>query len=68
MDGLQVQWLLDRDSVDMADELSIYLHGIVDFDDEGQARPSGCRAARRCPTQAAEPAASAEPDAPAIET
>jgi AcrR family transcriptional regulator len=34
MDGLQVQWLLDRDSVDMAEELSIYLHGIVDFDDE----------------------------------
>ena len=34
MDGLQVQWLLDRDSVDMADELAIYLHGIVDFPDE----------------------------------
>lgn len=33
MDGLQVQWLLDRDSVDMADELAAYLHSIVDFDD-----------------------------------
>jgi AcrR family transcriptional regulator len=31
MDGLQVQWLLDRDSVDMAEELETYLHGIVDF-------------------------------------
>jgi AcrR family transcriptional regulator len=37
MDGLQVQWLLDRDSVDMAEELAIYLHGIVDFDDEPTA-------------------------------
>ena len=37
MDGLQVQWLLDRDSVDMGDELSIYLHGIVDFEDEPAA-------------------------------
>jgi AcrR family transcriptional regulator len=33
MDGLQVQWLLDRDSVDMADELQSYLHHIVSFDD-----------------------------------
>jgi AcrR family transcriptional regulator len=33
MDGLQVQWLLDRDSVDMAEELATYLHSIVDFDD-----------------------------------
>lgn len=33
MDGLQVQWLLDRDSVDMAEELAAYLHSIVEFDD-----------------------------------
>lgn len=33
MDGLQVQWLLDRDSVDMAEELAAYLHSIVDFGD-----------------------------------
>lgn len=32
MDGLQVQWLLDRDSVDMAEELEAYLRGIVDLD------------------------------------
>jgi AcrR family transcriptional regulator len=32
MDGLQVQWLLDRDSVDMADELEAYLRSIVDLD------------------------------------
>ncbi|WP_241842895.1 TetR/AcrR family transcriptional regulator [Agromyces albus] len=32
MDGLQVQWLLDRDGVDMADELEVYLRGIVDLD------------------------------------
>jgi hypothetical protein len=29
MDGLQVQWLLDRSSVDMAEELRRYLEGIV---------------------------------------
>jgi AcrR family transcriptional regulator len=29
MDGLQIQWLLDRDSVDMAAELSTYLRGLV---------------------------------------
>lgn len=34
MDGLQVQWLLDRDSVDMAGELETYLRGIVDLDAE----------------------------------
>jgi hypothetical protein len=33
MDGLQVQWLLDRDSVDMAEELESYLRSIVDFGD-----------------------------------
>lgn len=38
MDGLQVQWLLDRDSVDMADELAVYLHGIVDFPDQPEPR------------------------------
>ncbi|MBT2500198.1 TetR/AcrR family transcriptional regulator [Agromyces sp. ISL-38] len=32
MDGLQVQWLLDRDGVDMADELEVYLRTIVDLD------------------------------------
>ena len=32
MDGLQVQWLLDRESVDMAEELEAYLRGIVDLD------------------------------------
>jgi len=32
MDGLQVQWLLDRDSVDMADDLEAYLRSIVDLD------------------------------------
>ncbi|KRE31310.1 TetR/AcrR family transcriptional regulator [Agromyces sp. Soil535] len=32
MDGLQVQWLLDRDSVDMAEELDAYLRSIVDLD------------------------------------
>ena len=32
MDGLQVQWLLDRDGVDMAEELEVYLRGIVDLD------------------------------------
>ena len=65
MDGLQVQWLLDRDVVDMADELSIYLHGIVDFDDE----PPATDAAQPVDAdESAEPAASAQPDAPAIET
>jgi AcrR family transcriptional regulator len=61
MDGLQVQWLLDRDSVDMAEELSIYLHGIVDFDDEAPATdaapPVGADAS-------AESAVTVEPDAP----
>lgn len=32
MDGLQVQWLLDRDGVDMAEELEVYLRTIVDLD------------------------------------
>lgn len=32
MDGLQVQWLLDRESVDMADELEAFLREIVDLD------------------------------------
>jgi AcrR family transcriptional regulator len=32
MDGLQVQWLLDRDSVDMAEELDAYLRSVVDLD------------------------------------
>jgi AcrR family transcriptional regulator len=32
MDGLQVQWLLDRDSVDMAEELEAYLRSVVDLD------------------------------------
>ena len=32
MDGLQVQWLLDRSSLDMAEELSTYLRGITDVD------------------------------------
>ena len=32
MDGLQVQWLLDRDSVDMAGELETYLRSLVDLD------------------------------------
>ena len=49
---------------------SIYLHGIVDFDDEapeGDA-PETDAAAPVEPDASAEPAASAEPDAPAIET
>ena len=29
MDGLQVQWLLDRESVDMAEELRVYLSGLT---------------------------------------
>lgn len=29
MDGLQIQWLLDRDSVDMVDELRTYLRSIL---------------------------------------
>lgn len=29
MDGLQVQWLLDRNSVDMAEELRVYLSGLT---------------------------------------
>jgi len=32
MDGLQVQWLLDRDSVDMAEDLESFLREIVDLD------------------------------------
>jgi AcrR family transcriptional regulator len=32
MDGLQVQWLLDRHGVDMAEELEVYLRTIVDLD------------------------------------
>jgi AcrR family transcriptional regulator len=32
MDGLQVQWLLDRDSVDMAEELRGYINSIVTVD------------------------------------
>jgi hypothetical protein len=31
MDGLQVQWLLDRQSVDMAEGLETYFRGIVDL-------------------------------------
>ncbi|GAB3616120.1 TetR/AcrR family transcriptional regulator [Okibacterium endophyticum] len=31
MDGLQVQWLLDRSSVDMAAELRSFLQGLVTF-------------------------------------
>ena len=29
MDGLQVQWLLDRDSVDMAEDLRVYLSSLT---------------------------------------
>jgi len=32
MDGLQVQWLLDRSALDMADSLEAFLHKVVDFD------------------------------------
>jgi hypothetical protein len=32
MDGLQVQWLLDRSSLDMADELTAHLRGLTDVD------------------------------------
>lgn len=32
MDGLQVQWLLDRDSIDMADEVDRYLRSLVVLD------------------------------------
>lgn len=32
MDGLQVQWLLDRDSIDMGAELDRYLRSLVDLD------------------------------------
>jgi AcrR family transcriptional regulator len=35
MDGLQVQWLLDREVVDMADELKGFLHAFVDIDFSG---------------------------------
>lgn len=34
MDGLQLQWLLDRESVDMAVELQAFLESIVDFGDD----------------------------------
>jgi hypothetical protein len=62
-----VQWLLDRDSVDMADELSIYLHGIVDFDDEAPATdapPPVDADASAEPAASAEPPTSAEPATP----
>lgn len=32
MDGLQVQWLLDRTVIDMADELRAFISGMVDID------------------------------------
>jgi AcrR family transcriptional regulator len=32
MDGLQVQWLLDRDVIDMADELRSFFRAFVDID------------------------------------
>lgn len=32
MDGLQLQWLLDRDSVDMADVIEVFLSDLVLFD------------------------------------
>ena len=32
MDGLQVQWLLDRDVIDMAEELKRFLGAFVDID------------------------------------
>jgi AcrR family transcriptional regulator len=32
MDGLQVQWLLDRSSLDMANELTAHLRGLTDVD------------------------------------
>jgi AcrR family transcriptional regulator len=32
MDGLQVQWLLDRDAIDMADELKRFLSAFVDME------------------------------------
>jgi len=35
MDGLQVQWLLDRESVDMAEELRAFFAGFVDIDFDG---------------------------------
>lgn len=34
MDGLQLQWLLDRESVDMSVELQAFLESIVDFGDD----------------------------------
>jgi AcrR family transcriptional regulator len=32
MDGLQVQWLLDRDTLDMTEELRRFFRGIVSYD------------------------------------
>lgn len=60
MDGLQVQWLLDRDSVDMADELAVYLHGIVDFPD--QPEPSEAESGA---SEASEPGSDQTIDEPA---
>lgn len=60
MDGLQVQWLLDRDSVDMAEELEVYLRGIVDLDaDPGE--PSSPADSATVPTEV-QPAASVAMD------
>ena len=35
MDGLQVQWLLDRDVIDMAEELKTFFGSFVDIDFDG---------------------------------
>ena len=41
MDGLQVQWLLDRDVVDMAEELSDFFASFVaGFHDQAAAAPA----------------------------
>lgn len=40
MDGLQVQWLLDRDAVDMAEELAAMFDAMVDFG-EGESAMTG---------------------------
>ena len=36
MDGLQVQWLLDRDVIDMAEELKTFFSSFVDIEFDGE--------------------------------
>ena len=63
MDGLQVQWLLDRDSVDMADELEAYLRGIVDLDAE--TPPAEAETSEAPAESEVEPGPEPEPHGPA---